>query len=863
MTDVLPSPRKTMSSVSANARSQQPQKKPGAPKPKGAVRAKSGCYTCRIRRKKCDEQPNGEGACQTCVRLRLQCLGFGAKRPDWMRENNSVTELREKIKTFLASQGMIKGHSGSGPRSSEGEPPVLVLVENLQATPHGASTPPTPTLSAASNEPARQQQGPMTSYVRDPRDPSQYHHAPSMPPSDQQHSYAPQSQQQQTTWAPHLPELNSHPHGHAPDASMGRGQILPTDILYSTQPNTILSPASLVPSMSTSAPSSSWQSSASGYSSAYSSTSTSSPAVHANYLAVRVTPAFPPSVQSSFSPLYTMSNGYLEDTTDDDLQNSLPSQEYVPIPPTMGSYDSVIPFEQKDLVQHYMSNVLPIQYLLSDQSSIRSFIYELIRTSPSARDAACVLAAYHRDRTNRYSTYPNGTFSITHGGGGGGGVGGGGGGVGGAMVPVDYMYHRLFTRLSQTQHFTEGDAMAGLHAISTILFKGGRGAWEQFLLVASKYVDGVLTNNRFYGPEDVMKHCTESTRFIIKTTMWFDVLASVTTQRVPQFLETYRQLFDTTNRAYIEEPTVNGGMMTTMMMNGTGTRRHSSPPETSMLPVMGCENNIVLAIAEISNLACWKESQMMRNALSVPKLVERGMEIERKYINPGGPCSPSAMRATGHNTPEFGQAGVYNQHHQHQQHQQHQQQQQYHQQHQHQQNVMGLDGMAPPMSHLGPPPPPPPSTTSSMPNSSMNNEHAEVEIRRSLTNDIFRASARLYLHTVLSGDFPSCPEIIESVTDVIECLRRIPLDKALLSRSVLRSVVFGICIAGCLTDNLSQREFLMRLLDTQQGEGVGNVVEVKGLMQQVWARRAHKPHGQAVNWREVMRESQGELLLLV
>ncbi|KAG1754103.1 hypothetical protein EDD22DRAFT_913793 [Suillus occidentalis] len=57
----------------------------GAPKAKGAVRAKSGCYTCRIRRKKCDEQPNTDGSCQTCVRLRLQCLGFGAKRPEWLR----------------------------------------------------------------------------------------------------------------------------------------------------------------------------------------------------------------------------------------------------------------------------------------------------------------------------------------------------------------------------------------------------------------------------------------------------------------------------------------------------------------------------------------------------------------------------------------------------------------------------------------------------------------------------------------------------------------------------------------------------------------------------------------------------------
>ncbi|KAJ3781951.1 fungal-specific transcription factor domain-containing protein [Lentinula aff. detonsa] len=102
-------------------------KKAGAPKAKGAVRAKSGCYTCRIRRKKCDERPDAEGRCETCLRLRLQCLGFGAKRPDWLRESNNVTELRDKIKSFLASQGMIKGHSGSGPRAAEQEPPTLHL----------------------------------------------------------------------------------------------------------------------------------------------------------------------------------------------------------------------------------------------------------------------------------------------------------------------------------------------------------------------------------------------------------------------------------------------------------------------------------------------------------------------------------------------------------------------------------------------------------------------------------------------------------------------------------------------------------------------------------------------------------------
>jgi hypothetical protein len=104
-----------------------PSRKVGAPKTKGSVRAKSGCYTCRIRRKKCDEAPNATGDCRTCVRLHLECLGFGPKRPDWLRESHRVLKLRQKIKTFLGSQGMIKGTSGSGPRSPDQGPPILRL----------------------------------------------------------------------------------------------------------------------------------------------------------------------------------------------------------------------------------------------------------------------------------------------------------------------------------------------------------------------------------------------------------------------------------------------------------------------------------------------------------------------------------------------------------------------------------------------------------------------------------------------------------------------------------------------------------------------------------------------------------------
>jgi len=412
----------------------------------------------------------------------------------------------------------------------------------------------------------------------------------------------------------------------------------------------------------------------------------------------------------------------------------------------VNSYDMMIPNEQTELVHHYFNNVLPIQYLLAD-ASINSFMFRLIQTSPSARDAACVLSALHL-HSAQYPTR--------------------------AHTDVTAIYRRIENTLAAKRQYNEGDAMAGLHIVSTFLFSGGRGPWGTYLDIASQYVHTMLTNPRYYGPEDVLKKCTESTRFIIKTTMWFDVLASVTTLQVPRFLEAYRLLFGRTG-AYIGDA-------------GDPYDPVSTSPEVSMLPVMGCENQIVLAIAEISNLAHWKESQKHRGSLSVPQLVERGLEIEKKYLCP----SPNA----------YGQ--------------------------------------------------PFDSTTTD----------PEVAQRRRLTNDIFRASARVYLHTVLSGDYPSCPEIITGVAETIDCLRRVPTQNAVVSRSVVRSVVFSICICGCLTDDPRHRSFLLKLLESQQSDNVGNVSEVRALMEQVWARREGN-QGRPVNWREVMRESQRDLLLLV
>ncbi|KAJ3487785.1 hypothetical protein NLJ89_g11681 [Agrocybe chaxingu] len=75
---------------------------------------KGGCWTCRVRRKKCDEQREGD-SCKTCKRLTIKCLGWGPKRPDWMRDKENVDAYKASIKAQLSSKGLIRGQPRHNP----------------------------------------------------------------------------------------------------------------------------------------------------------------------------------------------------------------------------------------------------------------------------------------------------------------------------------------------------------------------------------------------------------------------------------------------------------------------------------------------------------------------------------------------------------------------------------------------------------------------------------------------------------------------------------------------------------------------------------------------------------------------------
>jgi hypothetical protein len=126
--------------------------------------------------------------------------------------------------------------------------------------------------------------------------------------------------------------------------------------------------------------------------------------------------------------------------------------------------------------------------------------------------------------------------------------------------------------------------------------------------------------------------------------------------------------------------------------------------------------------------------------------------------------------------------------------------------------------------------------------------------RRELAGRVFHQAALLYLYTVLSECNPNVPEIQESVKTMMSLLQELPPSE------IDRSLVFPICLAGCLTDLPTQRLFFHRRL-VEKGSPVGNVGTARLLMETVWNKRDSEG-GRIVCWQEVMRDLGHSLLLV-
>jgi len=233
-----------------------------------------------------------------------------------------------------------------------------------------------------------------------------------------------------------------------------------------------------------------------------------------------------------------------------------------------------------------MNDIMNIQYPFGDHS-IPDMIWGSMNAHPPSHEAVALLSQlYSGQRDQMHFTIPDAEDRIS----------------------------RLQAALSRAQfedRLSADDGMTALHIVLYYLLAGGRGRWNEFLMFACHYARKVLENPSFmHHYPTALEAAPPKDQFVVKTAIWFDVLASITTRRPPQLLLYIRALFKPDNSSL--------GMPTTCSM---------------MMP-MGCENTVVWALAETSNLSYWKRRCEENGDLSVDKLVQRVREIEPYLADP-------------------------------------------------------------------------------------------------------------------------------------------------------------------------------------------------------------------------------------
>ncbi|KAG6884809.1 hypothetical protein C0993_008139 [Termitomyces sp. T159_Od127] len=432
----------------------------------------------------------------------------------------------------------------------------------------------------------------------------------------------------------------------------------------------------------------------------------------------------------SFGPLYHFN------TTTEDYMVDYDTVSFFPRNPE----PIIAPCLVDEMLTHYRERVVKAQYLFAD-TQMRNLICDIVMSNTRSREAASLLSSVHWQRFQN----PNAL----------------------AFESAETQRRLLDIQGLLNQDYTKSPdgAMAALHVVSSHLFDGGGGDWEWWLATSYGYVDQLFS--RYHSPSEALMRCTARDAFIIKTSIWFDVLASVTTQKVPHFLEPIRSMFDPT-QSKIQEL--------------------GAEDPSSMMSPMGCHNDVVWALAETSELFCWKQQELANETLSVPTLVRKATRID-EYLQP-----PPVLSYPSTN----------------------------------------IDGC------------------------------------RHLASEIFRASARLYLRAIVSGDHPCVPEIRESVQDTINCVQFLncppscntEVNGQTMSRSVVRNTVFGFFICGAFAERSDHRELIQGLLD-REGDGIGNSGSIRRLLHKIWEQRdvARRQHSSAVvNWRNELAK---EHILLV
>ncbi|QRV90024.1 Fungal specific transcription factor domain [Ceratobasidium sp. AG-Ba] len=768
--------------------------------PASSTRTKNGCWSCRVRRKKCDEgSANRQGVCKQCARLEIECLGWGAKRPDWMRDKEKVAAWKANVTKSLTEKGMIRGV----PRTNPVPPPFTYNPRGAHASSpsdtHDATSPISPVANyipgagpippAPKPPPAKRSSAGKNAVPVPPSVPEPTSVVPTQMVSQDSDDSDPELTFDDDFGFDNLsPELEMPSNlmlGNNAEANLGSMGInmdmppaLAGDFVDSAFGQTVgIEQVEELVTPGVSADN------------AHLNTNYAmdngfiSPQVVFGPIAPYVQQpdmvgynGYDPNGDYNWSQYNNNGYGY-----DNAVVATTPYQQPYGSPDTPQMLRSPTTIIEQDrlrdmLILYYFKHVRQMQYVFAGEVTTNVMLHHAHMDPQGAVSLAlCSLAALHDSRMRiANGIMPNDQR---------------------ARMPADKYYQKALTQLQGNKQrngrLTDADATAALHFVSFWLFAGGAGDWPVALQIAGDWYE----QNNLAAHENPMRTLMEmddSAKHASKTTMWMDIFSSISLCKSPRFLKLYRRL---------------------LQSNATLYAQPAGGPQLEN--VMGCSDSIMLCLAEIADLACWKATHQAAGTLSMPELVRRRGVVDSIWGNvPPMPTAtitemgvpPSLMQRPGLNT-DLPNGG----------------------------------------SRLGQPlsPPSSPPLPSAVPNGD--------ELRR-LVSDIFREAAILYLHTELSELRPGVPEIKRAVADTVNALKKLPPSE------YDRSLVFPLALAGCATDDPEMRQYVQCRIQ-QTSSAIGNCATAGQLVEYVWQWRDTNP-GRVIGWREAMAEINMTILLV-
>ncbi|KAH7882645.1 hypothetical protein F5I97DRAFT_1970003 [Phlebopus sp. FC_14] len=126
-------------------------------------------------------------------------------------------------------------------------------------------------------------------------------------------------------------------------------------------------------------------------------------------------------------------------------------------------------------------------------------------------------------------------------------------------------------------------------------------------------------------------------------------------------------------------------------------------------------------------------------------------------------------------------------------------------------------------------------------------EPTKPQTKSHLTTEILRASAYLYLHSVISGDRPRCTRIIKAVDETVARVKE---------ADTIYVGTFTLLMSACLANNLDHCTYLLERLRKQQAGSAVKSPAIWPLLRESWQETSDG----SVDWRRTMRDADIPLI---